>query len=127
MNRRTLLPPYHGHSASTASKTAFHGRSQYFSVSTLKFCVSFCVINLTFFGVQDLSRCMTSGNQKYFGKSRQVSLGLLALRNFPFSIISMHFRLLQTPHPLGEGGGGGFWVIWFRHDFFFIIFEKVLE
>ena len=73
-------------------------------------------------GVQDLSRCMTSGNQKYFGKSRQVSLGLLALRNFPFAIISMHFPQLQTPHPLG-GGGGGFWVVWFRHDFFYYIRE----
>ena len=112
MNRnRMLLQTYHGHSASAASKKAFHGRGQYFSVSTLKFCVSFCVINFTFFkvlrGVQDLSRCMTSGNQKYFGKSRQVSLGLLALRNFPFAIISMHFPQLQTPHPLGGGGEGG--------------------
>ena len=84
------------------------------------------MINLTFFGVQNLSRCMTSGNQKYFGKSRQVSLGLLALRNFPFSIISMHFPLLQTPHPLGEGGGevsGSFGL----GMIFFIIFENVLE
>ena len=66
---------------------------------------------MTFFkvlqGVQDLSKCMTSGNRKYLGKSRQVSLGLLALRNFPFAIISIHFPLLQTPHPLGEEGGGG--------------------
>ena len=76
-------------------------------------------------GVQDLSRYMTSGNRKYFGKSRQVSLGLLALRNFPFAIIFMHFPQLQTPHPLGVGGGG-FWVVWFRHDFF-TIFENVLE
>ena len=49
MNRnRMLLQTYHGHSASAASKKAFHGRRQYFSVSTLKFCVSFCVINFTF-------------------------------------------------------------------------------
>ena len=65
---------------------------------------------MTFFkvlqGVQDLSKCMTSGNRKYLGKSRQVSFGLLALRNFPFAIISINFPLLQTPHPLGEGGGG---------------------
>ena len=45
---RILLQTYHGHSASAASKKAFHGRGQYFSVSTLKFCVSFCVINFTF-------------------------------------------------------------------------------
>ena len=77
-------------------------------------------------GVKDLSRCMTSGNQKYFGKSRQVSLGLLALRNFPFAIISMHFPQLQTPHPLGgEGGEGSGW--FGLGMIFFIIFENVLK
>ena len=76
-------------------------------------------------GVQDLSRCMTSGNQKYFGKSRQVSLGLLALRNFPFAIISMHFPQLQTPPPLGGGGEGSGW--FGLGTIFFIIFENVLE
>lgn len=45
----------------------------------------FCIINLTVFfkvfrGVQDLCRCTTSGNRKYFGKSRQVFLWLLGAK-----------------------------------------------
>ena len=36
-----------------------------------------------FQGVQDLSRCLSSGNRKYFGKWRQVFLRLLVERNFP--------------------------------------------
>ena len=105
-----------------------------------------------FQGVQDLSRCLSSGNRKYFGKSRQVFLRLLVERNFPlleFLCISdapppppaptnqqsSNGRSLDIPlepecyrgQPFyflgGVGRGGGVvWVTWCRHNFFFNIF-----